>query len=33
VADEVVHTVACRTHIGFLADTRVLGRIARFVAS
>ncbi|MEU0135380.1 alpha/beta fold hydrolase [Streptomyces sp. NPDC006296] len=25
--------VACQTHIGFLADTVVLGRIARFVAS
>ncbi|MFF5726110.1 esterase/lipase family protein [[Kitasatospora] papulosa] len=25
--------VACQTHIGFLADTIVLGRIARFVAS
>ncbi|MBM7437279.1 triacylglycerol lipase [Streptomyces sp. HB132] len=25
--------VACQTHIGYLADTIVLGRIARFVAS
>lgn len=27
------NNVACQTHIGFLADTVVLGRIARFVAS
>lgn len=25
--------VLCQTHIGFLADTVVLGQIARFVAS
>lgn len=27
------HNVACQTHIGYLADTIVLGQIARFVAS
>lgn len=27
------NNVACQTHIGYLADTIVLGRIARFVAS
>ncbi|MER5891924.1 alpha/beta fold hydrolase [Streptomyces sp. NPDC001876] len=27
------NNVACQTHIGFLADTVVLGQIARFVAS
>ncbi|MGP3757239.1 esterase/lipase family protein [Streptomyces sp. IBSNAI001] len=27
------NNVACQTHIGYLADTVVLGRIARFVAS
>lgn len=27
------HNVACQTHIGYLADTVVLGQIARFVAS
>lgn len=27
------HNVACQTHIGYLADTVVLGEIARFVAS